>query len=192
MYPRVVELTPRTFDNETPFLPGPVQDAILRSLKSKLWVPELVRRSRFTKLLAIKLQEKRRNLQVYVRTNSGRVTGGKDLKATAAYTRKFCLAVCACWETVFMERAVPVQRHAMLADLLVEAGFFPASEALAAASPVPTLRRMTMLDLESIMFTTACVPGRKITYGSKKGGVNRLMGFRSYRRFGKRPPVLDF
>ena len=90
----------------------------------------------------MKLHEKKRNLQVYVRTNSGRVTGGRDLKDTAAYTRPFCLAVCACWEGVFEQRAVPVQTHATLADLLVEVGFVPPRPEL---SVVPRLRRMTML-----------------------------------------------
>ena len=106
--------------------------------------------ARFSRRFAIKLKQKKRNLKVYKRSASGRVSGGPDLAATAAYTTLFCKAVLACWEEALHKNHLPELLYETLEDFLVSAGFLEARAVVtmhdaSATPPVPPLRRMTKL-----------------------------------------------
>ena len=82
----------------------------------------------------------------YKRSNSGRVSGGPDLKSTAAYTRQFCECVRQCWENAMRKDERPIIKHELLSDLLTAAGFLSVPEATSPPTAArPALRRMTML-----------------------------------------------
>ena len=101
--------------------------------------------AKFARRFAIKQKEKVKNMQVYKRTASGRVNGGPDLRATAAYTKRFCQAILDSWERACRDATVPKLAFGNLSDLLAATGFLPSSSASSTSSATPQLRRMTTL-----------------------------------------------
>ena len=124
-----------------------MQESILRSLKSKVWLDTVLANSRFAKRFAVNLKYKRAKMNFYTRTKSGRVSGGPDLKSSAAYTRRFCNAVLECWERAKSREMRPQTTHASLTELLIDVGYLP--PAPLPNRPAPVLRRMTKLKRES-------------------------------------------
>ena len=153
--------------------------SIWRKLESKTWIWPLLFEARFAKGVARKRKLARKKLCVYKKSKSGRVSGGPDLKATAAYTSVFCQEVCRIWQDAWSKGLLPEQHYGSMEDLLQDCGFFGSSSIAASASAAPSsssanqdsevgpqLRRMSKL-----------VPGFQIVWPSITQGLQQVFGF---------------
>ena len=112
--------------------------SIWRKLDSKRWIWPLLFEARFAKGVARKRKLARKKLCVYKKSKSGRVSGGPDLKATAAYTAVFCQEVCRIWQDAWSKGLRPEQYYDSMEDLLQDCGFFGSSSITASASAAPS------------------------------------------------------